>query len=167
MSPGPACCRTSGAVPAGEVPSLDHEVLDDAVELAALEAEPFLHRTGQSPARRAAGPRGGPARPGPHLPGGQSHEVLHRFGHRFAEEPDDDAARILLAHAEVEEHLGGGRAEAVSRGPPALTGPVSPGPRSPRPRLGPARPPAAPTDLGRDLGALLALVGPRGGGQQQ
>ena len=33
---------TSGAISAGEVSSLDHEVLDHTVKLAALEAESFL-----------------------------------------------------------------------------------------------------------------------------
>lgn len=36
------CQVTSSAVAAGEVSSLDHEVLDHTVELAALEAKSFL-----------------------------------------------------------------------------------------------------------------------------
>lgn len=50
-----------------------------------------------------------PPRGRPHLSGGQGHEVLHRLGHGLAEQPDDDAARVLLAQAEVEENLVGGQ----------------------------------------------------------
>ena len=75
---------TAGAVSAGEVATLQHEVGDDAVELAALVA--------------LAGRLGG-----------QLGEVLHRLRHRLAEQSDLDAAGRLTADGDVKPHLSGGK----------------------------------------------------------
>lgn len=40
---------TSGSVPLGEVSSLDHELMDDAMEFAALVAEAFLRASTNTP----------------------------------------------------------------------------------------------------------------------
>eukprot|EP00290_Baffinella_frigidus_P012971 CAMPEP_0180153014 /NCGR_PEP_ID=MMETSP0986-20121125/23196_1 /TAXON_ID=697907 /ORGANISM="non described non described, Strain CCMP2293" /LENGTH=159 /DNA_ID=CAMNT_0022100867 /DNA_START=649 /DNA_END=1126 /DNA_ORIENTATION=- len=71
----------TGAVHVGEVTALDHEVRDDAVEGAALEAEALLAR-----AQRA--------------------EVLRGLGGVILE-LHDDAARGRAAHSNVEENLSG------------------------------------------------------------
>ncbi len=65
----------------GEVSSLEHEVLDDPVELA-LDVSLALGRLL-----------------------GQLDEVLGRLGHRLAEQPDLDAAGLLAADGDVEPHL--------------------------------------------------------------
>ena len=72
----PATC----AVPSGEVPALQHKVLDDPVELGALVALPLRLE-------------------------GQLVEVLHGLGHRLAEEADFDAPRGFATDRDVEPDL--------------------------------------------------------------
>jgi len=70
------------AVASGEVAALAHEARDDAVELAALEAEAFLAR-----AERA--------------------EILHGLGHDVVAQRHGDATRGLAADGHIEEHFDG------------------------------------------------------------
>eukprot|EP00406_Dinophysis_acuminata_P010839 CAMPEP_0179225662 /NCGR_PEP_ID=MMETSP0797-20121207/8421_1 /TAXON_ID=47934 /ORGANISM="Dinophysis acuminata, Strain DAEP01" /LENGTH=238 /DNA_ID=CAMNT_0020932681 /DNA_START=27 /DNA_END=743 /DNA_ORIENTATION=- len=72
----------ASAVAVGEVPALEHEVLDDAVELRALVAEPLL---------------AGAERP----------EVLRRLGDLLAVQAHDDAALLHPADRDVEVDLRG------------------------------------------------------------
>jgi len=70
----------AGSVSAGEVSSLDHEVLDDAMEFGSLVSEAF-----------GAGAEFG--------------EVLGGLGDDFSEQPHHDAARILAPDRDVEIYL--------------------------------------------------------------
>jgi hypothetical protein len=72
----------TSAVTLGKVTTLDHELLDDAVEGRALVTEALL-ASGQSP------------------------EVLGRLGHRLAVETHDNAAERLIAMRDVEVDLVG------------------------------------------------------------
>ena len=72
----------AGAVPAGEVTTLAHELRDDAVEGGPLVAKSFF-------ARR------------------EGLEVGRRLGHHFAEETKDHATGGLPSNGEVEVYLGG------------------------------------------------------------
>ena len=76
----------ASAVAAGEVTALDHEVLDDAVELGALVAE------------------GLPGAAGALLAGAESAEVLGSLGDDVSEELEDDAASRSAADGDVEVH---------------------------------------------------------------
>jgi hypothetical protein len=73
-----------------EVSSLDHEVGDYAVELAALEVQGLAARLAVALLARAESP-----------------EVLSRLGHSLAEEAHHDAACGLSVHLDVEEDLAG------------------------------------------------------------
>mmetsp|Transcript_28683 Transcript_28683/g.82417 ORF Transcript_28683/g.82417 Transcript_28683/m.82417 type:complete len:244 (-) Transcript_28683:38-769(-) len=78
---------SAGAIAAGEVTTLEHEVGDDAVELAALEMQ-RLARLADALAARA-----------------QVHKVLDGLGDHAAEEPDRDALGGLVPDLDVKVHL--------------------------------------------------------------
>jgi hypothetical protein len=70
----------TSAIPAGEIPALQHEVLDDPMELGPLVSLALRLEC-------------------------QLVEVLHGLGHRLAEESDLDASRRLAPDLDVEPDL--------------------------------------------------------------
>lgn len=81
----------AGAIADGEVTALDHELLDDAVELGALVVE------GLAGLAQAL------------LAGAQGAEVLGRLGHDVVVQLHDDPAGLLGADLDVEEDAAAGR----------------------------------------------------------
>jgi len=84
---------TSGAVAAGEVTTLEHELGDDAVEAGALVVEGLAALSSAL------------------LAGAESAEVLSGLGDLVGEELHDDPASGLAANGGVEENLGVGHGD--------------------------------------------------------
>lgn len=89
----------ASSVAGGEVTALDHELLDDAVELAALVVQ-GLSRLSQAL-----------------LAGAEGAEVLGRLGHNVIVQLKGDAAGSLVADLDVEEDFAAlvGHGEGLNR----------------------------------------------------
>lgn len=107
--------NTSGSISSGEISSLDHEVFDHPVELAAFITESFLlKRHGINPQISLQSMNA----PVTHLSCGQLEEVLRGFGNGLSKESDDNPPSILISDPYVKVDLG--KTQHLSLGTPGL-----------------------------------------------